>query len=108
MANKVSEWRYRVKIRQLLLGAGLEGISQYHLNQKTRTRHFSVEDMETVLSDWEEKEWVQKFKVQLFAKKPTTMWRATTKLRDEWNNITFDGDVPTEPVEKEVIPERMF
>lgn len=108
MSKNISRHRYATKLRQLLLGAGLEGISQYHLNQKSRTRAFSVSDMEEVLEDWLAKQWVQKFKVQLYAKRPTTMWRATTKLRDEWNAITFDKPLPTEPVEKEIIPERMF
>jgi hypothetical protein len=108
MTNKASKYRYTQKLRHILLGAGLEGISQFHLNQKSRTRIFSVSDMMEVLEEWESREWVQKFKTQLFAKRPTTIWRATTKLRDEWSTIHFDRPLPTEPVAEEIIPERMF
>lgn len=108
MANKISRYRYMAKLRHTLLGAGLEGISQFNLNQKVRTRYFGVPDMMEILSEWEDREWVQRFKTRLFAKRPTTIWRATTKLRDEWNNIRVEGELPTEPVEEPIIPERMF
>ena len=108
MANRVSYFRYKTKLRHILLGAGLEGISQFNLNQKMRTRHFDVSDMNSILAEWEEKEWVQQFKLTMFTKRPTTMWRATTKLRDEWANIKIEGDLPTDPVEEPIIPERMF
>lgn len=101
MANFANHHRYMSKIRTILLGAGIEGISQYHLNQKVRTKFFDVNDLNLILDEWEKREWVQKFKMNKWAKRPTVIWRATTKLRDEWNSITFDKPLPTEPVEDE-------
>lgn len=109
MPNFANHHRYMVKVRQLLLGAGIEGISQYNLNQAVRTRAFNVEDLMLILNEWEKREWVQQFKMKLWAKRPTTIWRATTKLRDEWNAITFDRPLPTATVaEEEIVPQKIY
>lgn len=78
--------RYSLKIRQLLLGAGQKGIGQWELNQKTRTKVFNTSDMLMILKEWEAKKWVDSHQViVLGSKRPTTIWRATTLLRDDWN-----------------------
>lgn len=79
--------RYSIKLRQLLLGAGQRGMSQWELNQRTRTKVFSTNDMLAILVEWENKRWVESFRITVLgAKRPTTIWRASTLLRDEWAN----------------------
>src|SRR6266403_4565278 len=95
MANFVNQHRYTAKVRRTLLGAGVQGIGQYNLNQAVRTRYFNVDDLLLILNEWERRQWVQSFKINKLAKRPTTIWRATVLLRDEWYKITFDKPLPT-------------
>lgn len=108
MAKFASKHQFATKIRRLLLGAGIDGITKYHLNQKVRTRFFSVTDLDEILNEWEKRGWVQQFKVHKWTKRPITIWRATTLLADEWNNITFDKPLPTEDVEEAISPQKVF
>ena len=85
---------YLSKLRHKLLSAGTTGISQYNLNQSTRTKVFQTDDMLEALQEWEHRGWVQSFRVTGLSKHPKTMWRATTKLRDEWSSLVIDGDLP--------------
>ena len=82
--------RYIEKLRYKLLAAGTQGLSQYELNQVTRTKVFSSNHMLEQLEEWEMKGWVQKFRVKGISKHPKTMWRATTALRDEWSRFTME------------------
>jgi hypothetical protein len=86
---------YLNKLRLVLLGAGTQGISQHDLNQKTRTKIFQSEDLSAALMEWESRGWVQSFKMTGLSKHPKTIWRATTKLRDDWSSLVIDGDLPT-------------
>ena len=103
--HNANHQRYMNKIRSLLLGANREGISQYDLNQATRTKHFNVSAMLQILEEWERKQWVQSFKVRIYGKRPTTMWRATTLLVEGFQNVHLRGITPhsvmVEPSEKE-------
>lgn len=90
---------YLNKIRHVLLSAGTQGISQHMLNQLTRTKIFQTDDLLEALNEWENRHWVQAFKVKGLSKHPKTMWRATTKLRDEWSNLIIDGELPTVAVD---------
>lgn len=93
--------KYLAKMRHTLLAAGTIGISQHDLNQKTRTKIFQKDDMMAALLEWEGRHWVQSFKVTGLSKHEKTMWRATTKLRDEWSSLHIEGDLPTGPVAKD-------
>ncbi len=86
--------RYTNKIRQLLLGAGRVGISQYDLNQRTRTKFFKLPDMLQILEDWEARQWVQKFQIRVNGTRKTTMWRATTELVAGFQNVHLRGVTP--------------
>ena len=86
---------YLSKLRHVLLSAGTQGLSQHMLNQLTRTKVFQTDDMMEALQEWENRYWVQSFKVKGLSKHPKTMWRATTKLRDEWSSLVIDGELPT-------------
>lgn len=91
-----NHFNYLTKLRHTLLAAGTQGLSQHDLNQKTRTKIFQKDDMLAALLEWENRDWVQRFKVTGISKHPKTMWRATTKLRDEWSSLHIDGELPTE------------
>lgn len=93
--------RYVAKIRNLLLGAGREGISQYHLNQATRTKTFDVNSLLQVLIEWEGKKWVQCFKTHIYGKRRTTIWRATQLLVDAYTNVHLKGVTPDVPTEQQ-------
>lgn len=91
---ELSHDRYMKKIRTLLLAAGRIGVSQYDLNQKTRTKFFALNDLLQVLNEWENRQWVQKFKMRVNGKRPTTMWRATTELVAGFANVHLKGVTP--------------
>lgn len=84
MARFANHFNYIERVRMCLITAGTTGISQHDLNQKTRTKIFQRDDMMAILLEWKGRGWVQSFKVKGMSKHPKTMWRATTKLRDEW------------------------
>lgn len=86
--------RYMQKIRLLLLGAGRKGISQYELNQKTRTKIFGLTDLLQILNEWETKQWVQTFKIRVNGNKKTVFWRATTELVAGFQNVHLRGITP--------------
>ena len=66
------------KLRETLIGAGVEGISQYNLTQKCRTKNHSIEDINEILHQWLTLNYVQKFIVNAsHSKRPVTIWRAT-------------------------------
>lgn len=92
-----SHGNYLKNLRYKLLSAGTVGLSQHDLNQATRTKVFQSEDMMAALMEWEGRGWVQSFKVKGLSRHPKTMWRATTKLRDEWSSLSIDGDLPMAP-----------
>lgn len=83
-----SEQRYRQKLRQILLGAGLDGISQHKLNQKTKTLVWSTDTMIPILDEWERLQWVQKFTIRDRSKRPMTVWRATNLLQENFSVLT--------------------
>lgn len=101
-----NHWKYVCKVRLLLLGAGMEGLSFHQLNQKTRTKVFHQDHLRELLNEWELREWVQCFVVPNGRRgRNPTMWRATTLLQDSWVDITIDGSLPQAPaVEVEVDP----
>lgn len=86
----VSYLRYAEAVRRALLAAGVDGISQYHLNQKVRTRHFNANHLDELLLDWKIKHWVDKFYDPHNSKRPVTIWRATELLKTEWPKITVN------------------
>lgn len=90
-----------MKIRTLLLGAGLDGVTQYDLNQATRTRTFNSTSLLQVLEEWEGKKWVQRFKTHIYGKRRTTVWRATKLLQAEFANVHLRGVTPDVPLEKQ-------
>lgn len=90
----VNHSRYMNKIRQLLLGAGRRGISQYELNQKTRTKILALDDLIQILNEWEAKQWVQTFQIRVNGTKKTKMWRATTELVAGFQNVHLRGITP--------------
>lgn len=92
--HNANQQRYAEKVRQLLIGAGLEGMSQYELNQKTRTRFFNVAALLQVLNEWERLGWVQAHRVRVYGTRKTTMWRATTKLVEGYANVHLRGITP--------------
>lgn len=92
MAN-LSHERYMMKIRTLLVSAGRVGISQYDLNQATRTHFFKLPDLLQVLNEWEQRQWVQQFKIRK-ASRPSIMWRGTTELVAGFANVHLKGVTP--------------
>lgn len=105
MARYANHFNYITRVRQMLIQAGTQGISQHHLNQNTRTKIFQRDDLMAILLEWKARGWIQSFRVTGISKHPRTMWRATTKLRDEWamyNNPAEDehGEIwyPSIPV----------
>lgn len=86
-------FRYLERIRHMLLARGDRGISQHDLNQKVRVPKSqehdgtTAADLRDILNNWQERRWVDKFNVTPFGKKPELRWRATTLLRDEWQQI---------------------
>lgn len=85
------------KLRLILLGAGTTGVAQHILNQKTRTKIFQRDQMVEILDEWQIRGWVQKFVVVGLSKHPKVVWRATTKLRDEWSSLQISGELPVGP-----------
>lgn len=81
--------RLKYKMRQILIGGGLEGISQTEIITKCRTYNtkanpngFKGEDIRNILSDWRIRGLAQRFDVrQGYSKKPTRIWRATADIK---------------------------
>lgn len=95
-----SDWRYKQKVRLILLGAGMNGIPFYDLNQKSRTKVFTQQDLEELINEWETRDWVQVFNpFDPTTKRRKKVVRATTLLRDEWSNLRIEGELATDPVE---------
>lgn len=82
--------RFMNKVRHKLLAAGLEGISQNDLHQQVRTRVFQGDDLMEILYEWESRGWVQSFRVKGLSRHPKMMWRATTLLRDKYNDVSTE------------------
>lgn len=82
-------YRYVNRVRNILLGAGEEGITQHELNQKVRTPSWTVTPLYDLLTLWESKQYVQSFTIRpVGSTRNAKLWRATTKLRDEWSTLT--------------------
>lgn len=97
MAKYANHYQYISKLRHILLASGTQGISQHELNQRSRTKVFTREHMLDTLEEWRLRDWVQAFKFAGLSKHPKTMWRATTRLRDDWSRFHLQTE-PTEPV----------
>lgn len=94
-----NHFKYITKIRLLLLGAGELGMRFYDLNQKSRTRIFTQDDLEEVIQEWKGRDWVQDFIIKdPFTKRKQRIVRATTLLRDQWSNLRIEGELATDPV----------
>ena len=89
MAQIKNRQRLKAKMRQLLIGSGLEGLAQTVIIQKCRTYNtkanpngFTGEDVRNILADWRIRGYVQRFDVQQgYAKRPTQIWRATEDIK---------------------------
>lgn len=90
MTSAQAHQRMKIKLRRVLISAGLEGMSQRDLTSKCRTYNpksnrngATVADVVDVLNDWRVRKWVQVFSVTKgYSKKPTRVWRATTDLKN--------------------------
>lgn len=91
MPQTPSFGRFATKIRDVLLGAGLDGIDKYTLGQKCRTRIFSVKDMDTVLEAWENAGLIERFNVRVYGTRKSVMVRATDELLHNWAQ-PFESD----------------
>jgi len=88
MARFKDRNRLRTKIKNILVNAELEGISQRDLTRKTitynRTKNpngFKRADIITILQDWKNRGMAQRFDIRVgYSKKPTRMWRATQSI----------------------------
>ena len=88
-----SSVRYAKKVRSILLSCGADGIKQSHLYLKTKTPSFPVQELLDLLEIWRMRQWVQRFQVTpLGSRRTATIWRATTKLRDEWPTLEHVAD----------------
>ncbi len=96
MTKFANHFSYQQKIRRVLLGAGLAGISRSKLNQKTRTRVFSAPQLIEIIDGWRAKGWVEVFMVPN-QYRDETIYRATTALRDEFSSFSVEGELPTGP-----------
>ena len=88
-----SHAKYMMRVRQTLLGRGERGIAFHDLNQATRTKYLAQDDLRELLEEWKLREWVQSFLITGGRGRAPTIWRATTKLRDEYANVTSDGKI---------------
>lgn len=88
-----SHAKYIMRVRQTLLGRGERGISFHDLNQLTRTKYLAQDDLHLLLDEWKLREWVQSFLITGNRGRAPTIWRATTKLRDEYAHVTSDGKI---------------
>lgn len=88
---RIDHHRFCVKVRRLLLAMGEKGITQNDLYHRTKTTFFKGQELNDLLTAWEGRGWVQCFKVRFVgSKKPSIVWRATVRLRDEWNEMALD------------------
>lgn len=88
-----SHAKYLMRVRQTLLGRGERGIKFHDLNQLTRTKYLAQDDLRELLEEWKLREWVQSFLITGGRGRAPTIWRATTKLRDEYAHVTADGKI---------------
>lgn len=88
-----SHAKYMMRVRQVLLGRGERGIKFHDLNQLTRTKYLANDDLHELLDEWKLREWVQSFLITGSRGRAPTIWRATTKLRDEYAHVTSDGKI---------------
>lgn len=88
-----SHAKYIMRVRQTLLGRGERGISFHDLNQLTRTKYLAQDDLHELLDEWKLREWVQSFLITGNRGRAPTIWRATTKLRDEYAHVSEDGNI---------------
>lgn len=83
MAQIRSILRLKAKLRQELLGAGLDGYKHVDLILKCRTKIFKQPEIMEILNDWNNRDLIQRFEVRMaHSKKPVTIWRATKLLID--------------------------
>lgn len=88
-----SHAKYVMNVRRTLLGAGERGIKFHDLNQLTRTKYLAQDDLRELLEEWKLREWVQSFLITGNRGRAPTIWRATTKLRDEYAMVSADGNI---------------
>lgn len=88
-----SHAKYMMRVRQTLLGHGERGIAFHDLNQLTRTKYLANDDLRELLEEWKLREWVQSFLITGSRGRAPTIWRATTKLRDEYAMVSADGKI---------------
>ena len=90
-----SALRYAEKVREVLLAADINGISQHELNQRTRTHLFGASDLAQLLDDWRHKRWVDLFVNPHNTKRPVKIWRASKLLLQDWPKVSFDFKMST-------------
>lgn len=81
--------RLKRKMRDILIGRGLEGLTQTKLiskcrtyNPKTNPNGFTGDDIRAILKDWKIRGLVQRFETQEgYSKKPSNVWRALEDIK---------------------------
>lgn len=77
---------YANRVRSILLAAGVTGISQNDLHQKTRSRKTATKDLLAILASWQKRRWVDKFADPSDSRR--SYYRATQKFVEEWPIVT--------------------
>jgi len=73
--------RLKEKMKYILVSAGTMGVPHSTLIQKCRTKIYVSERLREVLGDWESRNLVQSFEVNMaHSKRPVKVWRATTLI----------------------------
>lgn len=75
---------YCKRVRHLLIGADIHGISFRDLNARARTPRHPSADMREVLNAWKQRRWVDQFEVPMASGQASQRWRATQRLLEEW------------------------
>lgn len=89
MPKHLDYFRFAKKVRAILLASGEDGIQQAQLYHRVRTRNWDISDLTGLLDAWMARNWVQSFSVVPYgAKRPATIWRATTLLSSEFHDVT--------------------
>lgn len=73
---------YATRVRACLLAAGLVGIDQRSLHQKSRTPSYKIKHLLFLLESWKQRRWVDKYTNP--TNRDQTIYRATQLLHDEW------------------------